>query len=222
MIPLKDHNPSGKKPWVTYFLMGINVAVFLLMLSLKEVETEAFFSKYGLIPSLVTSGSSWLTFITSLFVHGGLMHLAGNMLFLNIFGDNLEDFFGHFKFLLFYLVFGVVASMGQVLIFSQSEIPIIGASGAIAGIMGGYLALFPNNKVDVLFSFGVVVRRTTVPAYAMLFYWFIFQFLSGLGGLAEVFQGVGGVAYFSHIVGFVFGWLTARIFYRRNGEVIKK
>lgn len=211
MIPLRDHNPSGKTPFITYLLIALNLAVFGFMFFLTEAELESFVFRYALIPELVTAGQSLSTFITSLFLHAGLGHLLGNLLFLNIFGDNLEDFFGHFKFLLFYLAAGLTASLLQIAVDPSSPIPTLGASGAIAGIMGGYLVLFPRHQVDILFSFGFAFRQTTVPAYFMLFYWFVFQIFSGVGSLAFMDPALGGVAYFAHIGGFAFGWLATKL-----------
>jgi membrane associated rhomboid family serine protease len=219
MIPLKDHNPSGKTPFVTYFLIGINILVFLFMFPMGETELTLFFDRFALIPSLVTSGEGLYTFLTSMFLHGGLAHLLGNLLFLNIFGDNLEDFFGHLGFLVLYIFCGLVASLLQILASPSSSIPMVGASGAIAGVMGGYLVLFPRHQIDILFSFGLTLRRATVPAYTMLFYWFIFQLFSGVGSLAYVSQDIGGVAYLAHVGGFVSGWLgtkTAQKLLRRR------
>jgi len=138
-----------------------------------------------------------------MFIHAGFGHIFGNLLFLNIFGDNLENYFGHFKFLIFYFAAGLGAAFLQILVNPLSEIPMMGASGAIAGVMGAYLLLFPKNPIDILFSFGLFLHRTVIPAWAMLFYWFFFQLISGVGSLG-VEQG-SDVAYFAHIGGFLTG-----------------
>lgn len=203
MIPIKDHNPSRGIPFVTYCLLAVNILVFLYMLFLPADRLDDFIYSYALIPALITSGQNLISLFTSMFIHGGFGHIFGNLLFLNIFGDNLENRFGHFKFLIFYLAAGLGAAFLQILADPLSEIPMIGASGAIAGVMGGYLLLFPNNPIDILFSFGLFLRKTVIPAWAMLFYWFFFQLISGLGSLG-VGQG-DDVAYFAHIGGFLTG-----------------
>jgi membrane associated rhomboid family serine protease len=219
MIPLRDHNPSGRIPIITYFLLAINILVFIWMFMMTAADLENFIANYALIPALVTSGQRFFSFFSSIFLHGGIAHILGNMLFLNIFGDNLEDFFGHFKFLVFYLLGGVAASLLQVIINPGSAIPVLGASGAIAATMGGYLVLFPRHRIDVLFSFGWVVRQASVPAYTMLFYWFIFQIFSGVGSLAYMSETMGGVAYFAHVGGFVFGWVVTKLLARKKARV---
>lgn len=215
MIPLKDHNPSGRVPFVNYILMAINVLVFGYSFLLPEDLLLSFIDKYALIPALIVQGKNLSSLITSMFLHGGLGHLIGNMLFLNIFGDNLEDKLGHIKYLLYYFVCGLGASILQIVISPGSTIPNLGASGAIAGIMGGYLVLFPRHQIDILFSFGFTLRQARVPAYFMLFYWFIAQLFSGVGSLAFMDQSMGGVAYFAHIGGFATGWLLISPFKKR-------
>jgi len=215
MIPLRDHNPSGSTPFITYFLMAINILVFGYMFLLPENLLMGFIDQYAIIPSLIVKGQNLFSLVSSMFLHGGIGHIIGNMLFLNIFGDNLEDKLGHIKYLLFYLVCGLGASALQILISPASAIPNLGASGAIAGVMGGYLVLFPRQKIDILFAFGWVLRRATIPAYFMLFYWFIFQLFSGAGSLAFMDKATGGVAYFAHIGGFLAGYLLIAPFKRK-------
>lgn len=211
MIPIRDHNPSGKTPIVTYFLIAINVLIFGYMFMLPENLLMEFINQYAVIPQLIISGKNLFSLISSMFLHGGLGHIIGNMLFLNIFGDNLEDTLGHFKYLLYYLICGLGASALQILINPTSTIPNLGASGAIAGIMGGYLVLFPRHKVDVLFSFGWTLRQISVPAYFMLFYWFLAQLFSGVGSLAFMDKMMGGIAYFAHIGGFLTGLILIKL-----------
>lgn len=211
MIPLRDHNPSGRLPVITYFLISINVIIFAATFLLPEDLLEAFFQQYALIPAFIVKGQHLYTLLTAMFLHGSIGHIVGNMLFLNIFGDNLEDRLGHFKYLFYYLLCGLGASALQILVNPHSTIPNLGASGAIAGIMGGYLVLFPRHRIDILFSLGWSVRQATVPAYFMLFYWFVIQFFVGVGSLAFVDQSQGGVAYFAHLGGFAVGWLLMRI-----------
>ncbi len=212
MIPIRDHNPSGKTPYLTYGLIGVNVAVFVIMLSLGETGLNDFVQRYALIPADVVHGRSLETLLTAMFLHGGWMHLIGNMLFLNIFGDNLEDRFGRLRFLGFYLLAGLAGSALQIAVDPGSTVPNLGASGAIAGVMGGYLVLFPRERIDVLWGFGFYGGIQSVPASTMLIYWIIFQFISGFGSLGIA---GGGVAYFAHLGGFACGYLITRLRYRK-------
>ena len=173
---------------------------------------DAFVQQYAAIPANIAHGINLVSLITSLFLHGGFAHIIGNMLFLNIFGDNMEDRLGHGKYFLYYLGAGLAGSVLQIALGPGSEIPMLGASGAIAGVMGGYLVFFPNERVDVLWSWGFAFQRSTVPARMMLLYWIFFQLISGLGSFG--IQG-GGVAYLAHIGGFAFGYLTVKMM-RRN------
>jgi membrane associated rhomboid family serine protease len=204
MIPIRDHNPSGSFPFVTYLLIAVNVLVFLYMLTLSQSGLDNFIYNFSLIPANIISGIQLYSIFSSMFLHGGFGHIVGNMLFLNIFGDNLEDSLGHLKFLLYYITAGIAGSLMQFILDPTSTIPNLGASGAIAGVMGGYLLLFPNHRIDILFSWGFFVERVALPAYSMLFYWFIFQLFQGFGQLAVNLEG--GVAYAAHVGGFVFGY----------------
>ena len=203
MIPLRDHEKTKTIPFMTYLILVVNVLVFLFMQGLSRPELELFVANFALLPRALAQGEMFYTLVTSLFLHGGIGHIFSNMLFLHIFGDNLEDAFGHFGFLIFYLICGVLASLSHVFINWGSTVPLLGASGAIAGLMGGYLVLFPRNKIDVLFIFGFIIRIFTIPAVTVLLYWIVFQFLIGLGSLG--ISGAGGVAYFAHVGGFVSG-----------------
>lgn len=211
MIPIRDHTPSGKFPFITYGLIGANVAVFLYMFFLGPSGVEGFIDSYALIPADIVRGQALLTLLTAMFLHGGFAHIIGNMLFLNIFGDNMEDRLGHARFLGFYLLAGLAGSALQIVINPLSTIPNLGASGAIAGVMGGYLVLFPRERVDILWTFGFI-GTSTVPASSMLGYWILFQFLYGFGSLGAALGG--GVAYFAHIGGFAFGYLVTRLFFK--------
>lgn len=211
MIPLRDHNPSGRLPVITYFLISINVIIFASTFLLPEEILEGFYQQYALVPALIIKGQNLYTLLTAMFLHGSIGHIVGNMLFLNIFGDNLEDKLGHVKYLLYYLFCGIGASGLQILVNPTSNLPNLGASGAIAGIMGGYLVLFPRNRIDILFSLGWSMRQATVPAYFMLFYWFVIQLFAGVGSLAFLNANMGGVAYFAHLGGFVAGWLLIKL-----------
>ncbi len=216
MFPIRDHNPSGRMPYVTYALIAANVAVFIMywpLMSDPRALTE-FYIGWAMIPAKVSYAGAYHTLITSTFLHGGIMHLAGNMLFLWVFGDNLEDEMGHLPYLAFYLACGAGSGLAQLVSEPYSLVPTVGASGAIAGVMGGYLLLFPKAKVDVLIIFIIFFRILPIPAWIMLGLWFVFQVF---GGLSIPTTG-GGVAYWAHAGGFVIGvLLTVPLLLRRGG-----
>ncbi len=203
MFPIRDHNPSNGTPFVTYALIAANVIVFISYWPLfsDERALAGFFDTWAMVPLRISDGDGFYTLLSSMFLHGGLMHIGGNMLFLYIFGDNLEDEMGHAGFLGFYLASGVLAGLAQWLAAPGSPIPTVGASGAIAGVMGGYILLFPRARVDVLFIFVIIFKVIPLPAWVMLGVWFGLQVFSGVG--ADVSQG--GVAYWAHAGGFVAG-----------------
>lgn len=214
MLPIRDHNPSGGIPFVTYGLIALNVLIFLTYAASTDAQLAAFFNDWALFPNRVTSGFDTHGLLTSMFLHGGWMHLGGNMLFLFIFGDNLEDHFGHVGFLIFYLATGLAASALQIISDPGSGIPVVGASGAIAGVLGGYLLLYPKARVDALIILGFFVQIVTVPAFLMLLFWFGTQIV---GGVMTAGQPGGGVAYWAHAGGFAAGvavvgalWLAGR------------
>ena len=214
MIPIRDHNPSNRTPLVTWALIAANVAVFMgYYLTLPDERTlDWFFRTWGLVPA----DASPVTYVTSMFLHGGVMHLLGNMLFLWVFGDNLEDQMGHVGFLLFYLLGGFAAAAAQVLADPASPVPMVGASGAIAGVMGGYLLLFPRARVDILIILVVIYRIIPVPAWIVLCGWFGIQLFQG----AMTPTAMGGVAYWAHAGGFAAGLLmTVPLWRRRGGPV---
>lgn len=215
MFPIRDHNPSARTAYVTYLLVATNIGVFLAMLPLMGDERALFdiYWQFGMVPAKVIHGQGLTGIVTSIFLHGGVMHLAGNMLFLWIFGDNLEDKLGHLGFLLFYLVAGAGAALLQMWSAPTSPVPLIGASGAIAGVMGGYLLLFPRARVDVIVIFIVFFRVFALPAWMMLGIWFGFQIFNGLN--API--GEGGVAYWAHAGGFVVGLAWVYPVWRRLG-----
>lgn len=216
MFPLRDHNPSGRVPYVTYALMLANVAVFLLTLPLQTdmAAISEFYGTWAMIPARVSEGQGLLTFVTSMFMHGGFLHIAFNMLFLWIFGDNLEDEMGHLPYLGFYLASGLGAGLAHYVSAPLSPVPVVGASGAIAGVMGGYFLLFPRAKVDILIIIVVFFRIFPVPAWVMLGFWFALQLFNSFG--ADPNQG--GVAYWAHAVGFVIGLVLALpLFFRLGG-----
>jgi len=215
MLPIRDHNPSGRTPFVTWALIAANIAVFLsywLTLS-DDYALALFFNRWGLVPGAFVQGQGWLTPLTSMFLHGGWLHLAGNMLFLWIYGDNLEDEMGHLPFAAFYLAAGLAAAGLQVWADPASPVPMVGASGAIAGVMGGYLLLFPRARVDVLFFFVVFFRIVPIPAWIVLGVWIAVQAFHGATTPTEG----GGVAYFAHIGGFLGGMVLALPVWLRLG-----
>jgi membrane associated rhomboid family serine protease len=216
MFPIRDHNPSERTPYVTYALIAINVIVFLTYLPMlgDEARLGAFFLRWALIPARLAAGEGYATLVTSMFLHGGLLHLAGNMLFLWIFGDNLEDAFGHLKFLGFYLAGGIAATLAQVLSAPNSTVPMVGASGAIAAVMGGYLLLFPRARVDVVVILVVLVRMIALPAWVMLGVWFALQAVNSYVGFGLT---GGGVAHLAHAGGFVAGVLLTLPWWLRAG-----
>ena len=207
MFPIRDHNPSGRTPYVTYLLMAVNIGVFLSYVGLfsDNRALNIFFFDWALIPGRVTTGDGYTGIFTSMFLHGGWMHLAGNMLFLYIFGDNIEDEMGHGGYLLFYLACGLLSALAHVISAPYSPVPTVGASGAIAGVMGGYLLLYPKAKVDILIIFIVFFRIFPIPAWIMLGLWLGMQF-------------IGGVAYWAHAGGFIVGMvLTIPLWLRLGG-----
>lgn len=215
MFPIRDHNPSGRTPFVTYLLIAANVGVFLsYFLTLQEPQLSYFFYEWGFVPRFVSAGDSLQGIVTHMFLHGGWMHLLGNMLFLFIFGDNMEDEMGHFGFALFYLLSGLAAVALQFAADPASDIPMVGASGAIAGVMGGYLLLFPRARVDVLFIFIIFFRIFPIPAWIVLGIWFALQVFNGAITPVEG----GGVAYWAHAGGFIAGVaLTLPVWLRAGG-----
>ena len=199
MIPIGDDNTYRRTvPVVTYGLIALNVLVFLA--ELNQLDTGNFLVQWGAVPVRISHGQGLETLVTSMFLHAGWWHLLGNMLFLFVFGDNVEDAFGHVRYLLFYLVCGVLAGLAQVLLAPDASLPGVGASGAISGVLAAYLIMFGTNPVRVLLGFFPLV----VPAYVMIGVWILLQFFNGLAGVAQTAQS-GGVAYGAHIGGFVGG-----------------
>ena len=216
MFPIRDHNPSVRTPWVTWGLVVLNVLVFVLMLPVYGDPERLYriYDAYALVPARITAGQDWSTLVTSIFVHAGFWHIAGNMLFLWIFGDNMEDQMGHAGFLIFYLACGIGADAAQIWADPGSRMPQIGASGAIAGVLGGYLLLFPKARVDILLFLVVFIRVFTLPAWIVLGFWFGSQLVSGVGHAG----GTGGVAYWAHVGGFALGFIaTLPLWLRRGG-----
>jgi membrane associated rhomboid family serine protease len=201
MFPLRDTQPSYSKPVVTTIIIVLNVIVFLFEVSLDSWTRNAFVETYGLVPERF----SWASVLTSMFLHGGWMHLLGNMWFLWIFGDNIEDIMGHGRFVLFYLGCGVAAALTQAYLTTDPRVPMVGASGAIAGVMGAYMVKFPHARVLSLVTIIFFFTTIEIPAWLMLIYWFGTQFLNGVGTIAYSHASGGGVAFFAHVGGFVMG-----------------
>lgn len=215
MFPIRDHNPSGRIPYITYTLMALNIGIFLSMVPIMSdpPAINALYNSYALVPIRISNGVGFEGLFTSMFLHAGWMHILGNMLFLWIYGDNIEDEMGHLPYLAFYLACGIAAGLAQVLFEPSSRVPMVGASGAIAGVMGAYLLLYPKAKVDIFFFFVVFFRIIPIPAWIILVLWFAMQFIGGLG--ADPDQG--GVAYWAHAGGFVAGLLLCLPVWLRRG-----
>ena len=218
MVPLRDNNPITITPYVTYGLVAANILVFLYQLSLPPQQLEGFFHLAAVVPRELTASFSgisvnqpipeWMTLITSQFLHGGFLHLGGNMLFLWIFGNNIEDRLGHVKFLIFYLACGALAALAQWFFSPNSGIPSLGASGAIAGVMGAYILRFPRAEVLTLIPLGFFITTVQIPAIFFLGFWFVQQAFYGVASLnapSNIGMESGGIAYWAHAGGFVFG-----------------
>lgn len=217
MLPLRDDLPTRRLPVITITIIGINVVVFVAELLLEAGGSlDSFFMNWGVVPYEVTNQfglHALATLFTSMFLHGGFMHVLGNMLYLWIFGNNVEDTMGRLKFTIFYLLCGVLAGLAQVAAGPNSEIPAIGASGAIAGVLGAYLVLFPRARVATLIFLGIFARTANLPAILVLGFWFVLQLLNGVLSMSTFESG--GVAWFAHIGGFVAGLILVWLFARR-------
>jgi membrane associated rhomboid family serine protease len=211
MFPIRDTQPSYSKPIVTVFLIVINVLVFLFEFSLGPYEQNAFIAAYGLTPDRF----HFVNVLTSMFLHGGWMHVLGNMWFLWIFGDNIEDILGHGKYLIFYLLCGIAAGLTQTMLSPDSRVPMVGASGAIAGVMGAYLVLYPRARVLTWFFFVVILP---FPAWLWLVIWGAGQLLSGTASAISGVPQAGGIAVWAHVGGFVVGILLIKLFPQRRNR----
>ncbi|MGA2955315.1 MAG: rhomboid family intramembrane serine protease [Thermodesulfobacteriota bacterium] len=214
-LPLKDDNPTSTFPLITLGLILANGLVFYHQMSLDTVESQNFIFKWGAIPYQIHHGEVLrefpeiplpLTIFSSMFLHGGFLHLFGNMLYLWIFGNNIEDTLGHLRFLLFYLVCGLVAGLAQVFSNPESTVPMIGASGAVAGVLGAYLLLFPGARILTLFFIFIFIKFVRLPALVVLGFWFFIQLLGVWGG------SISNVAFFAHVGGFIAGLILVKIF----------
>ena len=221
MNPLKDDNPTSGKPIVTYFLIGLCVLVFLIQLGSETYSTGQLFYSYGLIPSVLMGHNqlpediyvvpAYLTILTSMFMHGGFMHIIGNMLYMWIFADNIEDDLGPKKFVVFYILSGIGAAMTQVLIDVNSQVPMVGASGAIGGVLGAYLINHPNARVLVLIPY-IIITIIRIRALYVLGFWFVLQFINS----SMMSSDGGGVAYAAHIGGFISGMILILFFNKKK------
>jgi len=210
LFPIGDENPSSIRPLVTWALIATNVIVFFWQIAGSEIRFENIILEYGYVPYLVVGGGEYYRFFTSMFLHADWWHLAGNMLFLWVFGDNIEDICGHGLYLVFYIVTGIFASGLFTAFAFGSAIPAVGASGAISGVLGAYLVRFPHARIRAAIFFGFFLRYTLVPAYVMIGLWFLFQLFYGLVGAAT------GIAYWAHIGGFLAGAAFINGFARRQ------
>jgi membrane associated rhomboid family serine protease len=223
MLPLKDDQPSYSTPYINWFLIALNILIFLFQATLDRRSSEILAMQFGEVPSHLAAflaGSHRYTlpqvvlpFFTSMFLHGSWMHVLGNMWFLYIFGDNVEDYLGHFKYLVFYLIAGLIAMATQVAMYPHSDKPTIGASGAIAGVLGAYFILYPRARVLTWFFVFIVY----IPAWLVLGEWFVMQFLYGTASLsaAQAGRDLGGVAFWAHVGGFVAGMVMIKLFPER-------
>lgn len=225
MLPIRDDQPRYSTPWVTRFLIGLNLLIFFFEATLDRRSLNALVGQFAVVPAhlagMLAGTSAYplpavvLPFFTSLFLHGSWMHVIGNMWFLYIFGDNVEDYLGHFKYLVFYLLTGVLAMGTHVMVNPNSTAPALGASGAIAGVLGAYFVLYPRARVLTWFFVFVI----WVPAWIILGYWFLLNFLSGTEtALAVQRQNVGGVAFWAHVGGFISGALLIKVFGERGSR----
>jgi membrane associated rhomboid family serine protease len=223
MIPIRDDQPRFITPYVTYFLIGLNLLIFFIEATLTPQSFKVLLYQLGMVPANITAFlagdgglglmAAFLPALTSMFLHGSWMHVIGNMWFLWIFGDNIEDYLGHFKYLLFYLLCGLGAAFAQVILNPHSRVPTVGASGAIAGVLGAYFLLYPRAKVLIWFP---IFFLFYLPAWVTLGYWFAMQFVSGAAtSIANYSETSGGVAFWAHVGGFVAGIVLIKIFPER-------
>ena len=212
MIPLRDVIPSRTTPVVTVTILVVNVVAFLYEISLGPLRLDAFLTTYGMVPAAF----AWSDVLTSMFLHGGWLHLIGNMLSLWIFGDNVEDRLGHGRFVLFYLLCGTLAALAHFWVDPHSPVPTIGASGAIAGVMGGYLVLYPHSRIITLLPIFIFIQIVEVPAVIFLGLWFLLQLVSGVGSqlAAATGEAAGGIAFWAHVGGFAVGALLVTLMAR--------
>lgn len=228
MFPISDSVKAKGFPFITIFLIAVNILIFAQMVLMGRAEE--FVNQYSLIPETVhfLDPSSLIQFVTSMFLHGGFFHIFSNMWFLWVFGDNVEIEVGHFKYLFLYLLAGFAGSLAQYLLNPTSGIPVIGASGAVSGVLGAYLTLFPKHSIKSVVFIFFVITVVNIPAAFYLFYWFILQFFQGLASLPSLNEELGGIAFFAHVGGFIAGIVLARFFVKNKykpdyieGEIVE-
>ncbi|MBK4730104.1 rhomboid family intramembrane serine protease [Oxynema sp. CENA135] len=226
MVPLRDENPTQITPYVTYAFIVANIVIFLIELTVQQQgQLDNFFQWWAVVPQQLSASfqgeaiaspvPEWFTLFSSQFLHGGFLHIAGNMLFLWIFGNNVEECLGHVKYLIFYLLCGVLAALSQWYFSMDSTIPSLGASGAIAGVMGAYILRYPQAKIVTLIPlFGIIFTTVRIPAFFFLGFWFVQQAFYGVASVAQTNIGMqgGGIAYWAHAGGFVFGAILGPLF----------
>jgi len=212
MIPLRDSQPSYSKPVITMLLIAVNAVAFFYELSLDAFSRNHLIAVFGVVPERLWYPS----LVTSMFLHGGWLHILGNMWFLWIFGDNVEDILGRFKYLLFYLGCGLAAGLTHVLLNADSRVPTIGASGAVAGVMGAYMVKFPRSRILTLVPVLVFLTTYELPAFVILAYWLLIQFFSGVGSVAQSQLAHGGVAWFAHVGGFLAGIVLINLLHAKK------
>jgi len=211
MLPLRDKLPTRTTPWITWLLLAANIAAFLYTQAAVEAGYDDFLLDWGFVPRRFSQhpAAEFFTMGTAMFLHGGWLHLGGNMLFLWIFGDNVEDRMGKTRYLIFYLLAGIAAAAAQYFVDPASRIPMVGASGAIAGVLGAYGLLYPRSRITVVFPIFIFLQFFELPAWVVIAEWFVLQLLNGVGSLGGS-GATGGVAFFAHIGGFVAGLLLVK------------
>jgi membrane associated rhomboid family serine protease len=221
MFPISDSSRGNRFPAINMLLIAVTCYVFFL--EITAANPDSFILRYALIPAYVSlnNPNTWLPFLTSIFLHGGWLHIISNLWFLFIFGDNVEEVFGTFPYLMLYLGSGIVGGLAQYLITPGSEIPMLGASGAIAGVLGAYFALFPHNKVKTLIPIFGFITFANVSAFFMLGYWFVLQIISGAASLPGSGPETGGVAFWAHVGGFVAGFIYGKLYGKRESNVLE-
>lgn len=217
MIPLGDASRRPIHfPVVTTMLISANAIMFFFELA----GGDAFINRWSMVPANIVAGQDWITILTAMFMHAGWLHILGNMLFFWVFGPEIEDVMGPARYLLFYLLAGLAATFAQVIIDPTSSVPNLGASGAIAGVMGAFLITYPRDRIRTLLLIGYFIRATFIPAFVLVGIWFLTQLFSEVGALAQVQSG--GVAYMAHVGGFIFGAATARLFETRRRRLAQR
>lgn len=228
MIPIRDINPTLRRPWVCWTFIASCVVVFGLQFLLDLADPDLgqqVVEVHGLSPYWLTSGrhwGSWTTVLTHMFMHGGLLHLLGNMWFLHVFGDNVEDNLGHGRFIVFYVLCGLAAASAQIAIEPGSIVPMVGASGAIAGVLAAYVTLYPRARVLTLVPIVIVLQFVELPAYWFILIWFGYQLLMGFTSLGAISEQSGGVAFFAHIGGFLAGLVLVHVFRSRGSRLERR